>query len=105
MTTLRGQRPSFKYVFAKLDRESLPLFAQADLYIDCEDSPEGPRGVNLLKLMCGMRGIPLPPEAVTLAQVVDQDAQQMLIRIRGAIEAGNSATLRENLEHRLSLVF
>lgn len=95
MTTLRGQRPSFKYVFAKLDRESLPLFAQADLYIDCEDSPEGPRGVNLLKLMCGMRGIPLPPEAVTLAQVVDQDAQQMLIRIRGAIEAGNSATLRE----------
>jgi hypothetical protein len=55
MTTLkdsrRNSRRPFNYVFATLDAEPLPLFAQADLYIDFKESPEGPRGVNLLKLM------------------------------------------------------
>jgi tetratricopeptide (TPR) repeat protein len=99
MTSLKDSnrntpRP-FNFVFAKLDNEQLPLFAQADLYIDFQDSPEGPRGVNLLKLICGMRAVPLSPEAVTLAQKVDVDAQQVLIKIKGAIDAENPARLRE----------
>jgi hypothetical protein len=97
MTTLKNSRRNsphpFSYVFAKLDTEPLPLFAQADLYIDFEDSQEGPRGVNLLKLMCGMRGIALAPEAVIMAQKVDQDTQQILVAINGAIEADNSVRL------------
>ena len=99
MTTFKdnrrdSQRP-FNYVLAKLDAEPLPIFAQADLYIDFEESPEGPRGVNLLKLICGMRAVSLAPEAVVMAQKVDQDAKQILIAINGAVEAGNSARLRE----------
>ena len=99
MTTLknaRGKGPlPFNYVFAKLDAAPLPLFAQSDLYSDFEDSPEGPRGVNLLKLMCGMRGVALDPEAVVMAQQVDQDAQEIMIVIKGAIESGNATRLRE----------
>ena len=91
----RNSQNKFNYVFAKLDDEPLPLFPQADLYIEFKDSPEGPRGENLLKLMCGMRGIKLNPDAVVLAQTVDQDARQMLNAIKGAIEAGNAARLRE----------
>jgi tetratricopeptide (TPR) repeat protein len=86
---------AFNYVFAKLDAEELPLFAQADLYVDFAESPEGPRGVNLLRLMCGMRGVPLAPEAVVMAQQVDIDAKQSMTRINGAIEAGNAAKLLE----------
>jgi len=99
MTTLKDHRRQsqhpFNYVFAKLDAEPLPLFAQADLYMDFEESPEGPRGVNLLKLMCGMRGVSLAPEAVVMAQKVDQDAQRTLATINGLIEAGNPSRLRE----------
>jgi tetratricopeptide (TPR) repeat protein len=97
MTTLKDSRRAtpFNYVFAKLDAEPLPLIARADLYLEFENSPEGPRGVNLLRLMCGMRGISLPPEAVLMAQKVDQDAQRILIAIKGAIEAENPARLRE----------
>lgn len=73
----------------------MPLFAQADLYIDFNESPEGPRGVNLLKLMCGMTGVSLVPEAVKMAETVDQDAQRILLIINGAVEAGNLARLRE----------
>jgi tetratricopeptide (TPR) repeat protein len=86
---------TFKYVFAKLDAEELPLFAQSDLYVGFEESPEGPRGVNLLKVICGMRGVPLPREAVVLAQQVDADAKQAMAQINGAIEAGNAAKLLE----------
>jgi len=32
---------TFNYIFAKLDAEQLPLFAQADLYVGFEESPEG----------------------------------------------------------------
>jgi tetratricopeptide (TPR) repeat protein len=86
---------TFNYIFAKLDAEPLPLFAQANLYIDFEDSLEGPRGVNLLKLMCGMRGVPLAPDAVVMAEQVDEDAKQSMAQINGAIEAGNAGRLLE----------
>ena len=99
MTTLKDSRRTsprpFNYVFAKLDADPLPLFAQGDVYLDFEDSPEGPRGVNLLKLICGMRAVSLTVEAVVMAQKVDQDAQRILIAIKGAIEAENTARLRE----------
>jgi hypothetical protein len=84
---------TFNYIFAKLDAEPLPLFAQLDVYQDFEESPEGPRGVKLLRLMCGMRGIPLSEEAVALAAQVDADVQQSMLQIRGAIAAGNAARL------------
>ena len=92
-----ADRPNstFKYIFSKLDAEELPLFAQADLYVGFEESPEGPRGVNLLRLMCGMRGMALPPEAVVMAQQVDVDAKQAMAQINGAMEAGNPAKLLE----------
>ena len=90
-----ADRPNstFKYIFAKLDAAELPLFAQADLYVGCEESPEGPRGVNLLRLMCGMRGVKLAPAAVDMAEEVDVDAKQAMAQINGAIEAGNAAKL------------
>jgi tetratricopeptide (TPR) repeat protein len=90
----KSQHP-FNYIFAKLDAEPLPIFGQADLYCDFEESAEGPQGVNLLKLMCGMRGVSLDPEAVVMAQKVDQDAQRMLAAVNGAIDAGNPTRLRE----------
>jgi hypothetical protein len=96
MRAMKGQPGStFQYLFAKLDAEPLPLFARNDLYVDFEESPEGPRGVNLLKVMCGMRGIPLDPDAVVMAQQVDEDAKQSMFHILGAIEAGNAGRLLE----------
>ena len=95
MRTLKDRSDSFNYLYAKLDGEALPLFAQSDLYIDFEESPEGPRGVSLLNLMCGMRGLALAPEAVEMAQQVDQETKQTLIAIKGAVEAENSIRLLE----------
>jgi tetratricopeptide (TPR) repeat protein len=96
MRTLKDRSSStFSYIFAKLDSEPLPLFAQNDLYVGFEGSPEGPRGVNLLQLMCGMRGVPLAPDAVVMAQQVDEDAKQSMAQIKGAVHAGNGNKLLE----------
>jgi hypothetical protein len=95
MSRLKERTGTFSYIFAKLDSELLPLFAESDLYIDFEDSPEGPRGEKLLRLMCGMRGVTLAPEAVEMAQKVDQEVKQTLIAIKGAVEADNPARLLE----------
>jgi tetratricopeptide (TPR) repeat protein len=86
---------TFKYVFAKLDAEELPLFAMGDLYTDFGDAPEGPRGVNLLRLMCGMRGVPLAADAVKLAEKMDQATKACLLAIKGAVAAGNASRLSE----------
>jgi len=42
-----------------------------------------------------MRGIPLAPDAVVMAEQVDEDAKQSMTQIKGAIEAGNAARLLE----------
>lgn len=94
MMTLRD-RGGFKYLFAKLDAQPLPLFAQADLWVEFGDSPEGPRGFNLLKLLCGMKDCKPDPAAVKLAEEVDEKASETLIRIKAAVEAGNADRLKQ----------
>lgn len=94
MMSLRSSN-KFRYLFAKLDGEPLPLFAQADLYVDFADSPEGPRGVNLLRILCGMRGVPLGDEAVRHAERVDAESKRVLMKIRAAVEAGHGEHLKQ----------
>jgi tetratricopeptide (TPR) repeat protein len=93
MRTLADNGRNFHFVFGKLDGEKLPLFAQADLYVGFEDSPEGPRGVNLLRIMCGLRGIPLSEAAVKQAQKVDEATHLILVQIKAAIEGDNADRL------------
>ena len=95
MRSLKDRNGRFNYVFAQLDTEPLPLFAQSDLYLDFSDSPEGPRGEKLLRLICGLRGVALAPEAVSLAQQVDRTVKEALIAIQAAVEAENSARLHQ----------
>ena len=94
MKTLRSRR-GFQYLFATLDSEPLPLFAQSDLWEDFSGSPEGPRGYGLLRLLCGMKGEAPSEGAVRFAQRVDEDAKAVMNKIKGAIEADNSERLRE----------
>ena len=89
MRSIKSAAPEFQFVFAKLDGEPLPLFPQSDLYVDFEDSPEGPRGVNLLRIMCGLRGVPLSAAAVQEAQKVDEATKRMLVEIKAAIDGDN----------------
>ena len=95
MSSLMRKSSDFHFVFAQLDDEQLPLFARDDLYIDFRESPEGPRGVGLLRLLWGLTGKPLPPGAVALAEEVDESARRMLLEIEASVEADNAVKLVE----------
>lgn len=102
--TRQSDDPSFHYVVVKLDAVKLPAAAQAKLWLDFSDSPEGPRGSNLLRLLYGLQNKPLPPQAVKLALEVDEDTKKNLISIRAARNNGDSERLTE-LAQSQSLVW
>jgi tetratricopeptide (TPR) repeat protein len=95
MMGMRDADPRFHYIYAKLDAELLPPFARGDLYEDFEDSPEGPQGANLLRLMCGMSGTKPDEQAVRLAQQVNEASAQFLTLVRAAVTGANAARLIE----------
>lgn len=90
---LESRRDGFRSVVLRVDEVELPLFAQAKLWIDFKDSPDGPTGTNLLRLVCGLHGLPLPPEGVRLAAVHDEAVRRSAARIDAARAAGDADTL------------
>lgn len=83
------QNQGFNYVVAILDKVELPLWAQKYIYIDFSGQPEGPRGADLLRLLYGLWGQPLPPDAVKLATSVDEEFKKNLRAIGGALNTGD----------------
>jgi TIR domain len=93
LAQLESAKPGFKYVVVKLDDADLPLLVKQKIWIDFSGSRDGPNGSNLLRLLYGLQGKPLPPEAVTLASQVDQETTIALARIAAAKEAGDPGAL------------
>jgi hypothetical protein len=90
MHTLRHARDAaFRFVIVKLDHEELPLFARNTLYEDFSESPEGPRGYGLLRVMCGLVGQPPSPGAITFATQIDQETHDCLAEIAAAKDIGD----------------
>ena len=70
----------FRYVISKLDPTPLPGFAASKIYVDFSEQREGPRGSGLLQLLYGLSGEPLPPDAIALAEQIDEATQDDLLR-------------------------
>ncbi|MEM9271500.1 MAG: toll/interleukin-1 receptor domain-containing protein [Cyanobacteria bacterium P01_F01_bin.143] len=85
----------FKFVVVKLANADLPLFAQNSLYEDFSDSPEGPRGSGLLRIMYGLLEQPLQQEAVRFSVKIDQLTKQELEKIYQAKIATDAKKLYE----------
>ena len=93
--TRQSNDPSFRFVLVKLDTVQLPFFMQAKLWLDFSDAREGPRGAGLLRLLYGLQGKPLPPEALKLAAQVDEEVKKALAAIRAAKQNGDVEKLVE----------
>jgi len=78
-----NQAQGFRYVIAKLDGTTLPGFAQGKIFVDFSDRREGPGGSDILRMLHGLAGKPLPEKAVRLAAEVDEEVK----RARSAIQA------------------
>lgn len=94
MMTLKGKQGStFRFVVIKTGAQDLPLFAQNALYEDFSQSPEGPHGAGLLRVMYGLVDKPLSDEAVRFAVRVDEQTKGELIKVRAAKVIGDATRL------------
>jgi tetratricopeptide (TPR) repeat protein len=95
---LAAERKDFQFVPVRLDRSKLPLFAEARIFLDFADYPDGPNGGELLRLLHSIAGVPLSDEAARFAAAQDDAAQQAANKIAGAVEIGNEKQLMDLFE-------
>ena len=79
----------FHYVVAKVDPSPLPGLLRDKLWVDFSGQPEGPSGTNLLRVLYGILGRPLSPEAVKMAAQVDDQMHDGLLSVKARCEMGD----------------
>lgn len=90
---LEKRKPGFRYVVVRVDRVELPLFAQAKLWIDFSELPDGPTGLGMLRLLNGLHDKPLSDEAVHAAETYDEALMRARARVAAARNAGDAEEL------------
>lgn len=89
---------SFHFVPIKIEKVTLPAFANTKLFLDFTDYPDGPNGGDLLRLVYGIVGKALPDEAVHFAYEQDEAAGIATAKINAAIRNGRSDKLKQLFE-------
>jgi tetratricopeptide (TPR) repeat protein len=90
LETMENAKKGFRYVIGRVDDSEIPGFAAAKLWVDFSEQPEGPGGSGLLRLLYGLQGKPLPPEAVRRAARVDQEMRDGLFTVKAYRDAGDA---------------
>ncbi|HEY5957464.1 MAG TPA: TRAFs-binding domain-containing protein [Polyangiaceae bacterium] len=93
LEVMQNARKGFRYVIGRVDESEIGGLAATKLWIDFSKQPEGPAGSGLLALICGLQGLPLPPEAVKLAATVDDQMKEGLLSVKSCRTAGDGDTL------------
>lgn len=88
----------FKFIPIRIERLPLPPFANNRLFQDFTDYPDGPGGGELLRLVHGIIGQPLSPEAIRFAYEQDQASGIESVKINAAIRNGMPELLLQFFE-------
>jgi hypothetical protein len=91
----RETQGRLRYGVVRLGDVELPGFAADKVYVDFPEPQVGPGGLPLLRLLWGVVGKPLPPEAVQFGVAVDEEIRLARNAIHSAKSAGNAERLRE----------
>ncbi|WP_114939093.1 toll/interleukin-1 receptor domain-containing protein [Mucilaginibacter endophyticus] len=85
MISMATNDKSFCFVPIKIDRASLPVFANTKLFLDFTEYPDGPNGGDLLRLVHALLKKPLSDEAVHFAWEQDEESGIASAKITAAI--------------------
>jgi tetratricopeptide (TPR) repeat protein len=91
----RNADEAFRFVIVTVDGTKVPALAAGNIRVDFSSDRDGPAGSNLLRLLYGLNGNPLPPEAVRYAADFDDQFLTARSRIKTASELGNKKRLAE----------
>jgi len=90
-----NKKTGFRYVIAKLDSTELPGFASGKIHVDFSQRREGPGGSDVLRMLHGLAGKPLPEAAVKLASSIDEEINHARVQIKAARECADVPRLLE----------
>lgn len=93
LETRATRDPEFKFVPIKLDHTELPEFADSRIFVDFSSYPDGPNGGELLRLIHGIAGKPLSPEAARFANTQNEIAIEMANEVDAAKKNGDAEEL------------
>jgi hypothetical protein len=93
LETMQNAMKGFRYVIARVDESEITGLAATKLWVDFAKQREGPAGSGLLSLLYGLREQPLPPEAVKMAALVDEQMKDGLLSVKASREAGDAEML------------
>ncbi|SEB22708.1 toll/interleukin-1 receptor domain-containing protein [Variovorax sp. YR216] len=96
----RHANGDFSFVAVRVQDVPMPPFVQGALWIDASDQRDGPRGTSLLRMLYGLQGKPLPPEAVRLAASIDDTTRKDLASIRSYAAGKDSEEIVRLAESR-----
>ena len=91
----RNDDAAFRFVIVTVDGTKVPGLAAGSIRVDFSTDRDGPAGSNLLRLLYGLNGNPLPPEAVRFAAAFDDQFLAARNRIKTARDLGNKQRLAE----------
>jgi hypothetical protein len=78
----------FYFVVASLDGQKLPGLQIGQLFVNFSEYPDGPTGVELAKLTCGLQGKPLSAEAVRSLAAFGSSMKAEPVKLRAMAKAG-----------------
>jgi tetratricopeptide (TPR) repeat protein len=93
LRTLEKSKPGFRFTVLRVDGVELPLFARAKVWIDFSSHPDGPTGIGLLRLLHGLHGTGLSPDAARVAAEYEEAVQRALVKVGAARRNGDADRL------------
>lgn len=95
--TKDGPNP-FYFVVAALDRKKPPGLMAGTLYIDFSDYPDGPTGIDIVRLTCGLQGKPLNPPVVARLVDFEREVKAEPAKLRAMAKAGRVQEILERVK-------
>lgn len=89
----RNNDASFRFVIVTVDAAKVPALSAGAIRVDFSSDRDGPIGSNLLRLLHGLNGNPLPADAVKFAAAFDEQFALARNRIKTARDLGNKQRL------------
>ncbi len=86
---------NFNFIPIRINKVSLPPFADNRIFIDFTAYPDGPNGGDLIRLLHAIVGIPLSPEAVKFSNELDESSEMAFAQINASIRNGRWERLIE----------
>jgi len=94
-----GSDPNpFYFVVAMLDLKKPKGIPAGTLYLDFSDYPDGPTGIDIVRLTCGLQGRPLNPPAVARLVSYEKGVMEEPARLRADAKAGRYAAILDRIK-------